>query len=84
MNKPEKEVEVQRGVSSIASHGLIECLLLAARLEGKPTSIASISSGLPLEDEKLTPSLFNRALNRANLAYILLSRDLDKIPSEGC
>ena len=82
MNKPEKEVEAQGGVSSIASHGLMECLLLAASLEGRPTSIASISSGLPLEDGKLTPSLFNRAANRAGLASILLSRDLDKIPSE--
>ncbi|MEH6468477.1 MAG: type I secretion system permease/ATPase [Porticoccus sp.] len=82
MNKPEKDVETQGTEGSIASHGLMECLLLVASLEGRPTTTAAVSSGLPLDEGKLTPSLFNRAANRAGIASILLNRDLDKIPPE--
>jgi ATP-binding cassette, subfamily C, bacterial LapB len=82
MNKPEKDVKAQGTAGSIASQGLMECLLLVASLEGRPTSKAAVSSGLPLEEGKLSPSLFNRAANRAGIASILLKRKLDKIPPE--
>lgn len=82
MNKPEIEVKLQGNSGPVEAHGLMECLLLVASLEGRPTSTAAISSGLPLEDGKLSPSLFNRAANRAGLASMLLTRDLEKIPKE--
>ena len=82
MNMPEIEIEHQEQATSIPSHELMECLLLVANLEGRLTSKASISSGLPLEDGRLTMMMFNRAANRAGLASTMLSRELTKIPVE--
>ena len=79
---PEIEIEHQEQATSIPSHELMECLLLVANLEGRLTSKASISSGLPLEDGRLTMMMFNRAANRAGLASTMLSRELTKIPVE--
>jgi len=76
------EVEHREQVSQIPSHELIDCLLLVANLEGRLTSKASISSGLPLEDGKLSAMLLNRAANRAGLASNMLTRELNKIPVE--
>ncbi|MCV6604686.1 MAG: type I secretion system permease/ATPase, partial [Porticoccaceae bacterium] len=59
--------------------GLLECLLIAAKLEGRPTTAAALTSGLPLEEGKLTPSLFVRAANRAGMAGLLVERSLDTI-----
>ncbi|MGS2724453.1 type I secretion system permease/ATPase [Porticoccus sp. GXU_MW_L64] len=59
--------------------GLLECLLIAAKLEGRPTTAAALTSGLPMEDGKLTPQLFVRAANRAGMAGLLVERSLDAI-----
>jgi ATP-binding cassette, subfamily C, bacterial LapB len=82
MNMTDSEVEHREQVSQIPSHELMDCLLLVANLEGRLTSRASISSGLPLEDGKLPAMLLNRAANRAGLASNMLTRELDKIPVE--
>ncbi|MBL4566843.1 MAG: type I secretion system permease/ATPase, partial [Porticoccus sp.] len=82
MNMTGSEVEHREQVSQIPSHELIDCLLLVANLEGRLTSKASISSGLPLEDGKLSAMLLNRAANRAGLASNMLTRELNKIPVE--
>ncbi|WIO75535.1 type I secretion system permease/ATPase [Porticoccaceae bacterium LTM1] len=58
---------------------LIDCLLLTAQAEGLPTSVAAVSSGLPLDNGKLTADLFVRAANRAGLAALLVERTLDDI-----
>lgn len=70
----EQEVEQTDASTSIPSNDLLDCLLLVAHLEGKTTSRASVSSGLPLEDGKLPAMMFNRAANRAGLASTMLSR----------
>jgi len=82
MNMTGSEVEHREQVSPIPSHELMDCLLLVANLEGRLTSKASISSGLPLEDGKLPAMLLNRAANRAGLASNMLTRELNKIPVE--
>jgi len=86
MNIPASEVEqeVEKAEQStlIPSSDLMDCLLLVAHLEGRTTSKASVSSGLPLEDGKLPVVMFNRAANRAGLASTMLSRELDDIPVE--
>ncbi|MDX2465179.1 MAG: type I secretion system permease/ATPase [Porticoccus sp.] len=79
---PEIEIEHQEQSTPIPSHELMNCLLLVANLEGRLTSKASISSGLPLEDGRLPMMMFNRAANRAGLASTMLSRELTKIPVE--
>lgn len=78
----DSEVENREKASQIPSHELMDCLLLIANLEGRLTSRASISSGLPLEDGKLPAMLLNRAANRAGLASNMLTRELNKIPVE--
>ncbi|UTW45772.1 type I secretion system permease/ATPase [bacterium SCSIO 12696] len=60
---------------------LLDCLLIAAKLEGRPTTAAAVTSGLPMEDGKLTPQLFVRAANRAGMAGLLVERSLDTIKS---
>ena len=82
MNIPETEVDDMEQSTAIPSSDLMDCLLLVANLEGKVTSKASISSGLPLEDGQLSVMMFNRAANRAGLASIMLSRELNEIPVE--
>ncbi|WP_438952038.1 type I secretion system permease/ATPase [Porticoccus sp.] len=82
MTTPEQKQEYHQDTAEINTHELMDCLLLLAGLEGRPTSLSALSSGLPLVDGKLTPELFNRAANRAGLASILLSRQLENIPPE--
>ncbi|TNE81767.1 MAG: type I secretion system permease/ATPase, partial [Gammaproteobacteria bacterium] len=82
MNMSEVAVEDQATSSELETHELMDCLLLVATLEGRPASAPAVSSGLPLENGKLTPVLFNRAANRAGLASIMLARELEQIPEE--
>lgn len=58
---------------------LLDCLIEVARLNGRPTTRAALSAGLPLERGALTPSLLPRAAARAGLSCKLLRRPLDKI-----
>ncbi len=58
---------------------LLDCLVEVARLNGRPTTRAALSAGLPLERGVLTPSLLPRAAARAGLSCKLLRRPLDKI-----
>ncbi|WP_461520599.1 type I secretion system permease/ATPase [Porticoccus sp.] len=82
MNMSEIAMESPPSSTQLESHDLMDCLLLVATLEGRPASASAVSSGLPLEEGKLTPVIFNRAANRAGLASILLSRELEQIPLE--
>ena len=46
---------------------LLDCLLIVARAHGHVTSRDAVMAGLPVEDGRLSPSLFARAARRANL-----------------
>ena len=61
---------------------LLDSLLLVSRLEGKPSSIAALTAGLPMEDGRLTPDLFIRAANRGGLAALLVKRALVNVPKD--
>lgn len=67
--------------SDISGHSLIDCLLITAKLEGCPTTAVAVTSGLPLDNGRLTPELFVRAANRAGLAALLVGRSLLEIKS---
>ncbi|MDP1521114.1 type I secretion system permease/ATPase [Porticoccus litoralis] len=82
MNMSEVANEGLSSSSELESYELMDCLLLAATLEGRPTSAPAVSSGLPLENGRLTPKIFNRAANRAGLASLMLQRSLEDIPLE--
>jgi ATP-binding cassette, subfamily C, bacterial LapB len=58
---------------------LLECLVMLARIHGTPQSREALAAGLPLENHKLTPSLFARAARRAGIASKLMRRDLAEI-----
>lgn len=56
---------------------LLECLLLIARAHGQVQTRDGVTAGLPLEDGRLSPSLFERAARRAgmrsNIAAVALA-----------
>jgi ATP-binding cassette, subfamily C, bacterial LapB len=58
---------------------LLECLVALARIHGQPRSHDALTAGLPLVNNHLTPSLFERAARRAGLASKLMRRPILKI-----
>ena len=58
---------------------LLGCLVVLTRIEHKPFSAESLTAGLPLVDDKLTPDLFIRAAKRADLSAQLVKRNLKEI-----
>lgn len=58
---------------------LLGCLILLAKILNKPHSADSLTAGLPLVDNKLTPKLFLRAAERAGLSSKMVKRPLRKI-----
>lgn len=58
---------------------LAECLLTVARIHNQEISRASLTSGLPLVDGKLTPSLIPRAAKRLQMSSQLQRRKLSQI-----
>lgn len=58
---------------------LLGCLVELTRLHGRPSTRAALSAGIPIEDGRLSPSLFARAAARAGLASKVVRRSLDKI-----
>lgn len=58
---------------------LLGCLTLLSKMLNKPLSPDALIAGLPLQDNKLTPSLFNRAAERAGLSAKVVKRSIRKI-----
>ncbi|WP_417535310.1 type I secretion system permease/ATPase [Methylophaga sp.] len=58
---------------------LLACLTVLAKILNKPHSPESLIAGLPLVDNKLSPSLFSRAADRAGLSSRIVKRKLTKI-----
>ena len=58
---------------------LLLALLSICKIIHNPHSAESLTAGLPLVDNKLTPPLFIRAAERAGLSTGLVNRPLDKI-----
>ncbi len=63
----------------ISGDPLLLALISICKILHTPHSPESLTSGLPLEDNKLTPALFIRAAERAGLSAGLIKRPLDKI-----
>ncbi|MCB1591323.1 MAG: type I secretion system permease/ATPase [Alphaproteobacteria bacterium] len=61
------------------SDPLVDCLCLMAGHYGRRTSPASLTSGLPLPPTGITPSLFVRAAERADLHAVLAERSLESL-----
>jgi len=58
---------------------LLDGLLILCRLHGRPASRASLSSGLPLQQQRLGADLLPRAAARAGLQGRVLQRELEAI-----
>jgi ATP-binding cassette subfamily C protein LapB len=58
---------------------LLECLMVLARVHGVPRTRDALTSGLPLVEHILVPSIFDRAARRAGLASKVVRRDLDSL-----
>jgi len=59
---------------------LLDCLVELTRLHGSPWTHEALSAGLPLVENRLTPSLLPRAAHRAGLSARVLRRNLNEIP----
>lgn len=64
---------------STIDDSLLGCLTLLSKILNKPHSADSLTAGLPLVDNKLTPKLFARAAERAGLSARVVERPLHKI-----
>jgi ATP-binding cassette subfamily C protein LapB len=58
---------------------LLECLAILTRLHGRPVSADALAAGLPLENHRLTASLFVRAAELHGYAARVLKRALPRI-----
>ena len=58
------------------SDELLGCLLIVAHAHGEAATRDSLLAGLPLENHRLTPSLFSRAARHANLSSHLVRSPL--------
>jgi ATP-binding cassette subfamily C protein LapB len=57
---------------------LVNCLLMIARRHGLPASEFAVTSGLPLDDGRLSPSQFPRAARRIGLRARVVDCPLDE------
>jgi len=58
---------------------LLDCLMQLAKLHGRSATRTSLSSGLPLVNNRLSVELFARAADRAGLSSRILQRPLARI-----
>ncbi|RDI05435.1 type I secretion system permease/ATPase [Comamonas sp. AG1104] len=59
---------------------LLDCLVQLTSLHGKPYTAQALSNGLPLVDQRLTPSLLARAAARAQFSTRIVQRTMDDVP----
>jgi ATP-binding cassette subfamily C protein LapB len=70
--------------SQLASPGvgrdeLLDCLLILAQSHGETPTRESLMAGLPVQNQRLTPSLFERAARRAHLSSQVVTSPLDNL-----
>jgi ATP-binding cassette subfamily C protein LapB len=66
--------EPQPATGSAVDDSLVQCLLALTRYHGSASTAEALTGGLPLEDGRLTPALFERAASRAGLVSRSLPR----------
>ena len=60
---------------------LLACLVALTRIHGNPLTAQALSHGLPLVEQRLTPSLLPRAAQRAHCTARVVRRGLDNLPA---
>lgn len=61
---------------------LLGCLIVLARLHGETITRDGALAGLPTEDGRLTPSLFERAAHRAGMSSKIVRQPIGKLRAE--
>ncbi len=61
---------------------LLDCLVEITRLHGVTATAQALSSGLPLEEHRLTPALLPRAAARAQMSARVVKRPLESISQD--
>ncbi len=69
-----------KDVDNEAADPLLGALVFLTKHYGRPHSVNSLRTGLPLEDTRLTPALFVRAAARANMSARVNKREIEEIP----
>ena len=77
----QSEIESQIYCDKCLDDPLLECLLIITKLEQSPRTAEELVAGLPLVNNQLTPELFSRAANRADLQSKIVYRPIKRIPS---
>lgn len=67
------------GDTDVHNDPLLDCIILLARLHGRPVSRNVVRAGLPLVDNALTVELFPRAARRAGLSSRVLRQAIPTI-----
>lgn len=70
-----------KGHNPMTDDPLLGCLMLLTQYHNNPFSARALTAGLPLEDNQLTPNLFIRAAERADLSAQIVKRPLEKFSS---
>ena len=78
VNAPPSPSDASAGPAS-GPDTLLECLLVVVRAHGGTLSHQAAIDGLPLVNNRLTPSLFQRAAKRAGFSSKLIQKPLDDI-----
>jgi len=65
----------------LTSDPLLDCLVLLTEHFGNPCSAESLTAGLPLTSNYLSPELFPQAASRAGLSAKLVRKGLNELPS---
>lgn len=58
---------------------LLDCLMVLAKLHGRPATRTGLTAGLPLAQNRLTVELFARSAERAGLSSRIVKRPLNRI-----
>src|SRR5574343_1765317 len=82
MDKPDTS-PAAASISLRATHldPLLDCLFELTRLHGITTTRDSLVAGIPMDGQRLSPSMFSRAARRAGLASRVLRRPLKQLPN---
>lgn len=81
MNDVSDEMQLAAAQSPVTD-SLLECLSVVCRMHGMTISKDALTAGLPLQKGRLSPKLFKRAAERANLASNVLKKPLDALRME--
>lgn len=82
MNESQIQTSTQNAVKHIeVKNALLDCLVIYTKQTQRPYSKDALIAGLPIHNAEITPELFMRAAERANLHASFKARTLPEIPA---